>query len=123
MGGRPGMGSPWQQQLQECGLPCRLQLQGAAGGGAQTRSHRTWAGMGDVEHRPRLGRLGKGQSQAYGCSQHWFQDTRYRRPRQVGDPQGRCGSPNTQLSTDQNTEWSKKEKNRTAGRSGACLQS
>lgn len=36
MGGRLGMGSPWQQQLQECGLPCRLQLQGAAGGGAQT---------------------------------------------------------------------------------------
>lgn len=36
MGGRLGMGSPWQQQLQECGLPCLLQLQGAAGGGAQT---------------------------------------------------------------------------------------
>lgn len=63
MGSRPGMGSPWQQQLQECGLPlpCRLQLQGAAGGGAQTQSHRTWAGMGDVEHGPQLGRLGKGQ--------------------------------------------------------------
>lgn len=55
----PRMGSPWQQQLQECGPPCRLQLQGPTGGGVQTQSRR--AGMADVEHCPQLGRMGKGQ--------------------------------------------------------------
>lgn len=49
MGGGSEPGSPWQQQLQECGPPCRLQLQGAAGGGVCKHSP---TGMGDVEHCP-----------------------------------------------------------------------
>lgn len=55
-----GMGSPWQQQLQECGPPGLLQLQGTEGCGVQTQPP------------PKLSMLGKGQSWAYGCSQYWF---------------------------------------------------
>lgn len=65
MGSRPGMGSPWQQQLQECGGPCLLQLQGAAGGGVQTQSRRTWTGSGAPPSAPQAGWV-------HGCSQHWF---------------------------------------------------
>lgn len=50
MGSRPGMGSPWQQQPQECGPPCLLQLQGAAGGRVQTLAPQDLGR--EVGHRP-----------------------------------------------------------------------